>query len=185
MKKFLAVSFFILASFVLLADGTKLDNKYVNADYDFVDDPARPTILQTIGKRGAEAFDAMTAPEKLAPYVASAKAADALLAEVKPNYGTDVDAACRISAISQYVMEGADAAWWQFWKTSRTSERRLWTEALLRAAAKAQDDYVICYYLDQLRWCGFADQVEGVKAIAEKSGSRHVMEVAEIVMRDL
>ena len=80
---------------------------------------------------------------------------EALLAKVKPNYGTDAMDAARIAAISQYVMENADVSWWEFWRDDRDDARRVWAKAVLAAASRSSDDYVICFYLDQLRWCGY------------------------------
>lgn len=128
------------------------------------------------------AIDKATAPEALKAILDDECKVKSLLAEVKPGYNTPVMAAAQIAAISQYVMAGDNAAWWKFWADDRTQERKLWAKALLTAAAEAKDDYVTEYYLDQLRWCGMACQAKCVQAIADKSESKAVKDMAAIVI---
>lgn len=128
------------------------------------------------------AVDAATAPEALEAVLADEGKIAALLAEVKPGYDTPVLAAAKIGAISQYVMENAGASWWEFWRDDRDDERRIWAEAVLAAASRSSDDYVICFYLDQLRWCGYPCQKRCIQALADKSDSKAVKEMAVIVI---
>jgi hypothetical protein len=122
-----------------------------------------------------------TAPEALAAVLADEKAVEALLAKVKPGYATDAIDAVRIAALSQYVMQGADVSWWEFWRDDFADERKLWAKSLLKSAAAAKDDYVAIYLLDQLRWCGMACQVPCLRKLAETAKSKAVKEMAAIV----
>jgi hypothetical protein len=131
------------------------------------------------------AIDKATAPEALAAVFDAEGAVESLLAEVKPDYATDAMAAAKIAAVSQYVMERAGTPWWMFWRSDRAEERRRWAKALLDAAGKAVDDYVAEYYLDQLRWCALPCQTPCIKALADKSKSKAVKDMASILVDQL
>lgn len=128
---------------------------------------------------------AETSDEALAAVVADSESARVLLAEVKGAYRTDPMVASKIAAVSQYVMIGADAAWYEFWRTSRSSERDIWSEALLCTAKNAKDAYVRQFCLDQLRWCGKCSQSAKVREIAASDGSKEVKDFARMVAREL
>ena len=104
--------------------------------------------------------DAATSVEAVKKLVVTAADADRLLGLVKEAYKTDPLVQMQIAAVSQLSMctkwEGAPAL------------RRMWTDALLRAAEKANDDYRRLYYLDQLRWCGRAEQRAAIQAFGAK-----------------
>jgi hypothetical protein len=128
---------------------------------------------------------AETSDEALAAVVADSQSAKKLLAKVKGAYKTDPMIASKIAAVSQYVMIGADAAWYEFWRTSRSSERDIWSEALLSVAKNAKDAYVQQFCLDQLRWCGKCSQAAKVREIAASAEAREVKDFARMVAREL
>ena len=146
--------------------------------------PGRPMAIEWhLTDRAA--IDKATAPEALAAVFDDEGAVESLLAEVKPGYATDAMAAAKIAAVSQYVMERAGTPWWMFWRSDRAEERKRWAKALLSAAGKAADDYVVEYYLDQLRWCALPCQMPCIKALADKSKSKAVKDMAGIVVDQL
>ena len=128
---------------------------------------------------------AETSDEALAAVVADAQSAKELLAKIKGAYKTDPMIASKIAAVSQYVMVGADAAWYEFWRTSRSSERDIWSEALLSVAKNAKDAYVRQFCLDQLRWCGKCSQAAKVREIAASDSAKEVKDLAKMVAREL
>lgn len=128
------------------------------------------------------AIDKATAPEELEAVLAGECSVKALLARLKPAYSTDAIDLARIAAVSQYVMEGELVSWWEFWKDDRSDERKLWAKALLEKAASADDEYIALFCLDQLRWCGLCCQSECIGALAAKSRSKAVKEMASIVI---
>lgn len=95
-----------------------------------------------------------------------APALDALFAEVKTGYASDPVALTRIAALTQYVMRPAGA-----------SGRPAYAGALLTAAQRAGDADVICFFLDQLRWCGMPQQATAIRAF-EKSDKPGVAALA-------
>lgn len=121
----------------------------------------------------------------LAAVVACDKCAEELLAKLKGAYCTDALVATKIAAVTQYVMIDADAAWYEFWRASRSEERDLWCKQLLAAAKRTDDSYVKQFCFDQLRWCGKASHCQEIKEIAEKSGKKEVKDLADIVVREL
>ena len=131
-----------------------------------------------------DAIEAETSDDKLASFVESAESASALLAKVKPAYATDPMVAAQVAAVSQYVMR-ADPSWWKFWVWFSDSPREVWTAALLDAAAKGGDQYRTMFFLDQLRWCGFAEQACSVRKIGKESKDKAVMQMADIVATEL
>lgn len=131
------------------------------------------------------AIDKATSPEALEEILDDDDKIEALLAKIRPNYGTDAMDAVRIAAISQYVMEGARVSWWEFWRDDLSDEREDWAKALLKAAASAKDDYVAEYCLDQLRWCGLRCQIPCLRRLADRSKSKVVKDMAAIVIDQL
>ena len=100
-----------------------------------------------------------------------APALDALLAEVKTGYASDPVAITRIAALTQYVMRPAGA-----------SSRAAYAGALLAAAQRANDADVICFFLDQLRWCGTPQQAAAIRAF-EKSDKPGVATLAAMTVQ--
>ena len=125
------------------------------------------------------------ADEEIAGFAGSEDAARGLLARVRPDYQTDPLDACRIMETTHWVMVDADSSWYEFWRAHRQSIRRIWTEALLKAAETASDAYVANFFLEQLRWCGSADQVPRIAQIGEKSGDKAVRDFVRWVVREL
>ncbi|MCQ2389503.1 MAG: hypothetical protein MJ138_07300 [Kiritimatiellae bacterium] len=101
-------------------------------------------------------------------------AAKALLAEVKPNFQTDPMKACLIAGTSQCVM-----------KPGFEPARATWTKALLNAAAAAKTPDATCYFLDQLRWCGTADQADAVLKLAAAQPDGEVKKFAKMVASEI
>lgn len=131
---------------------------------------------------------AATSPEAIAECVKSRDAAKALLDNVKTAYDTDPLVAFRIAEASHYVMSLPRPSWYAFWRSSRRSERVVWTEALMDRARWADDDYVKMFCIEQLRWCAFPDQADAVRALGEgceKGACDFAAQVAgEIASRD-
>ncbi|MFA7054039.1 MAG: hypothetical protein WC328_13580, partial [Kiritimatiellia bacterium] len=100
-----------------------------------------------------------------------APALDALLAEVKTGYASDPVALTRIAALTQYVMRPAG-----------TSSRAVYAGALLAAAQRTGDADVICFFLDQLRWCGMPQQAAAIRAF-EKSDKPGVAALAAMTVQ--
>lgn len=132
-----------------------------------------------------DALAAETSDDALAVVVADAASAKALLAKLKGAYLTDPMVATKVAAVSQYVMVGADAAWYEFWRTSRSDERDLWCDALVAAAKETKDSYVKQFCLDQLRWCGSCSHSSVVREIGAASGAKEVKDFAALVAREL
>ena len=127
-----------------------------------------------------------TADDALAAFVQSRDDAVKLLSRAKGDYSTDPLSAVRIAAVTQYVMVNADKRWYEFWKTSRSRERAVWTDAIVLALEIAPDEGTAIFLLDQLRWCGRAEQSAAVeKAIANFGKSSHVAQFAAQVLREL
>ncbi|HRR33906.1 MAG TPA: discoidin domain-containing protein [Kiritimatiellia bacterium] len=98
-------------------------------------------------------------------------ALDALFAEVKTGYASDPVALTRIAALTQYIMRPAGAA-----------HRATYANALLAAAQRAGDADVICFFLDQLRWCGLPQQAAAIRAF-EKSDKPGVATLAAMTVQ--
>lgn len=94
-------------------------------------------------------------------------ALDALFAQIKTDGGSDAVASVKIGALSEYVM------------TAPAAERALYTDALLDAARQAKEPDVVCFFLNQLRWCGRKEQAAGIRAF-EKNPDTSVAELAAI-----
>lgn len=111
----------------------------------------------------------------IATYANDAKAARALLDMLRGAYVTDPLSLKTIAAVTQLVMRpGGDPL-----------SRRNWSNLLLEKGWKTEDAYVRVFCLDQLRWCGAADQAEQVLRIAAKAGDANVTETANLVVREL
>ncbi len=134
---------------------------------------AGPTSVEWEAKHAAELTAEVTDAKIAALLQGGETAVSALLAEVRPNYQTDPLKACLIAAVSQSVMAANGA------------QRALWTKALLKAAEGAKEVDVKCYFLDQLRWCGSADQAAEVERIAAASGSDAVKQFAKMVALEI
>lgn len=150
-------------------------NPYSNYNKAMASDKNAPMAVEWQKDMG-EALDRETSPKTLAKLVESDADMSALLAKVAPNYATDPMAATQIAAISQLAMSPNCQ--------KAPALRARWTAALLNAAAKADDDYVKMYFLDQLRWCGRPEDAATVKSIGDKS-SKPVADFAALVAREL
>ena len=121
-----------------------------------------------------DALAKATSDAELVCFVRDGASARALLAKVKPNYGTDPLAASQIAAVSQFVMRPG----WE-------SARRIWTNALIDSFRTATDDTVSMAYLEQLRWCGNKIHGSAIQVVASTSQSRAVRDFAYVVIREL
>lgn len=120
---------------------------------------------------------AETKPEALVKFLESDQAADDLLAEVKDGYATDPLKETQIAAITQLVMcPKCDKA---------PAWRIRWTRALVKAAMDSNSVYRTGFFLDQLRWCGSADDVQDVLAIAGATGEKATADFAVMVAAEL
>jgi len=140
------------------------------------EDDGIPTAVAWQNDHDAELTAAMK-PAALAECVKTPAAADALLAEVKGAYATDPMVATRVAAVTQLVMcpkcKKAPAG------------RKVWSAALLRAAEGSTDAYRTMFFLDQLRWCGTADQKAAVLALGAHAKDACVKDFAAWVAREL
>lgn len=96
-----------------------------------------------------------------------------LLASVRGAYETDPLLATKVAAVTARTMEPGQAV-----------RRRIWAEALLRAAEETDDAYRTLFFLEQLRWCGFADQVPRLEALG-KTGRTGVASFVAMLVREL
>lgn len=118
-----------------------------------------------------------TKPETLAKFLESDLSAGKLLAEVKEAYKTDPIVMMQIASISQLVMCP---------KCPKAPKNRAkWTAALLAAAKDAPDAYRKMFFLDQLRWCGHADEASAVRKIGKASKDKAVVDFAEQVAKEI
>lgn len=118
-----------------------------------------------------------TKPETLAKFLESDLSAGKLLAEVKEAYKTEPIVMMQIASISQMVMCP---------KCPKAPKLRAkWTTALLVAAKDAPDSYRALFYLDQLRWCGHADEADAVRKIGKASKDKAVKDFAEQVALEI
>ena len=148
------------------------------------EDPNAAPRATTWQAQNAEALAAATSDAEVLSYLACPCGGYGILSRIRPAYATDPLDAERISAITQYVMVDAGSSWWQFWREHRDGLRRRWTQALLRRASAAADEYVVIFCLDQLRWCGYADQDADLAALEAKSSPR-VREFLGMLRREL
>jgi len=121
-----------------------------------------------------DALAKATSDAELVCFVRDRASARALLAKVKPNYGTDPLVASQIAAVSQFVMRPG----WE-------SARGVWTDALFDAFRAATDDTVRLAYLEQFRWCGRKEHAAAIQVVASQSPSRTVRDFANVVVREL
>ena len=121
-----------------------------------------------------DALAKATSDAELVCFVRDDASARALLAKVKPNYGTDPLVASQIAAVSQFVMRPG----WE-------SARGIWTDALIKSFRTASDDTVRMTYLDQLRWCGGKKHAAAIQVLASTSKSKAVRDFANVVVREL
>jgi len=95
----------------------------------------------------------------------------ALFAEIKTGGTSDALASTRIAALTQYVMRpGRDAA------------RKAYADALLAAGQRAVEADVVCFFLNQLRWCGLPHQAKDIAAF-EKSTAAGVADLAAMTVQ--
>lgn len=118
-----------------------------------------------------------TKPETLAKFLESDLSAGKLLAEVKEAYKTDPIVMMQIASISQQVMCPTCP--------KAPKNRAKWTAALLAAAKDAPDAYRKMFFLDQLRWCGHADEASAVRKIGKASKDKAVVDFAEQVAKEI
>lgn len=128
-------------------------------------------------KANDAAIEKALAPDVLRGFVESDEAAASLLAQVKEAYASDPVVLAQIAAVSQKVMCPTCP--------EAPKQRARWTAALMKAAKSAPDAYRALFYLDQLRWCGYAGEADDVRAIGEKSGEKSVKDFAALVAREL
>ncbi len=124
--------------------------------------------------------------EMLAGFVADAKAADGLLAKIRPAYETDALVAIQIAAVSQWVML-PDPWYCLFWDGEHAAGRKVWVNALMNRIETTDNSYIKEFCLDQLRWCGCACPKLVARLTAVESGStdKAVKELAGIVLREI
>lgn len=149
------------------------ENPYNNYNAGMSRDGKSPLAADWQVDQKAKLATAVT-PEALAKFVASAEAADALLAQVKPAYQTDPIVATQIAVITTRVMDA-----------DKDAERKIWASALLKAAQTATDPYRTCYFLDQLRWCGCPCQSSAICQIRRQTPYQEVAQLCTVVLTEL
>lgn len=118
-----------------------------------------------------------TKPATLAKFLESDYTASKLLSEVKEAYKSDPLVMIQIASLSQMVMCPRCP--------KAPKNRAKWTAALLAAAKDAPDAYRKMFFLDQLRWCGHANEADAVRKIGKASKTKAVQEFAEQVAREI
>ena len=179
MKKILAA-----VSLVAVFSAFSADDKLNNIKPDAEKALSAPTAVEWQNANDAR-LASETSDAALAAAVSDEASAKALLAKLKGAYSTDPMTASTVAAVSQYVMIGADAAWYEFWRESRPKARDIWSQALIETAKASADAYVKQFCLDQLRWCGKPSQSVQVKEIAGTSSAKEVKDFADMVAREL
>lgn len=132
--------------------------------------PAEDTAAQWAGKN-KDTLAAITDASLKATLDQGAPALEKLFAGIKTGGASDPVASTRIAALSQFVMRPAGG-----------ETRPAYTNALLAAAQRASEGDVICFFLDQLRWCGLPAQADAIRAF-EKSGKPGVSALATITVQ--
>lgn len=109
-----------------------------------------------------------------APYATFNKGGlPALFAKVKAKGETDPFAAVHITKLTQMVLLPQNGAY-----------RLPYADALLLAAQQAKDPEVVCFFLNQLRWCGCAQHCRGVSQFLA-SADKGVADFAAMVVTAL
>lgn len=175
--------FFAMMVAGAMVAGAADPNKYADYGAAMAPDKTSPMAVEWHAAN-RDAIEKETSDDRLAELVADAESAKALLAKVKPAYATDPMVAAQVAAVSQYVMR-SEPSWWQFWAWFSDSDREVWTAALIDAAANAKDSYCKMMFLDQLRWCGFAEQAQCVRKVGKDSKDRAVCQFASVVAAEL
>ena len=151
-------------------------NPFANYAPAMVSSAEFPLTVNWQDAHKAEVAEA-TKPETLAKFLESDLTAGKLLAEVKEAYKTEPIVMMQIASISQLVMCP---------KCPKAPKNRAkWTTALLAAAKDAPDTYRQMFFLDQLRWCGYADEADAVRAIGKASKDKAVQDFAEQVAKEI
>ena len=120
----------------------------------------------------APALKAAVEPAALAALVKQGQPAyDALFAQIKTGGEADAVASVTIAALSQFVMK----------TDTPKATRKAYADALLAAAQKAKEADVVCFYLDQLRWCGMPEQARAITAFTT-SAEPSIAELAKITL---
>lgn len=96
---------------------------------------------------------------------------DKLAAQIKTNYEIDPAAATTIAAITQYVMRHPEVC-------------PEYANRLLAAAKAAKEPDMICFWLNQLRWCGGAELADQVKPFTTAQ-DKGVADFAKMVVQSL
>lgn len=124
-------------------------NPFANYGTGMASDKAHPMAYEWQSANDAEIAKA-TEPGRLVGIVESDLLTKELLAKVTTLDGTDPMAATQIAAISQLAM---------CQKCEKAPElRKKWVKALLDAIREERgNDYRRIFFLDQLRWCGRAE----------------------------
>ena len=158
MKKLLfAMS--VAAGAVTFAD----PNPYADYGAAMKSTEAAPSAVDWSKKNDAQ-IAAETSDEALAAVVADEASAKKLLAAIKPAYETCPIAATKIAAVSQWVML-PDPWYCIFWDGEHEAGRKVWTAALLDAMKKADCKCVKRLCGDQLRWCGYPEQLKEIELL--------------------
>ena len=171
MNKLLLIGFAAVLAGCATTDKNSLDMRPESAK-----GPVAPIAVEWQNQHDA-CLAAVLRPEALAPYLKTPAAADALLAKVQGAYKTEPMVAMQIGTLTQMVMcPKCDKA---------PAGRAIWKEALLRAAETSTDSYRTMFFLDQLRWCGTADQKGRIAAIGAKAKEKCVKDFVTMVNREL
>jgi len=131
---------------------------------------AQKTVAQWANEN-AQTLNAIDTPALAALIRQGAPAYDALFAQIKTGGDADAVASITIAALSQFVMK----------TDTPKATRKVYADALLAAAQKAKDADVVCFYLDQLRWCGMPEQARAITAFTT-STEPSIAELAKVTL---
>lgn len=162
-------------------------------DYEKMGLPVTETSKVPLGTKwhadNAALVEKETSNEALAAWTASPEKAAELLSRVKTGYQTRPIDAVVIGSVTQYVMENAGAKVCGKAVPSRDGMRRLWTESLISALSRSADSMIAHFYLDNLRWCAYEDQVERItgvsRTLAERFGNKELLAFAGQLAREI
>jgi len=151
MKKFLLLT---LAAGLVACTGyaQKTAAQWANENAPALESAVDPTALAELVKKGQPAYDA-------------------LFAQIKTGGEADAIASVTVAALSQFVMK----------TDTPKPARKAFADALLAAAQKAKEADVVCFYLDQLRWCGLPEQARAITAFTA-SAEPSIAELAKITL---
>ena len=181
MKKMLLTT---MAGIAVFASASAKDpNPFADYEVAMKSDKTSPMAVEW-HNANRSALETETSRDAIAALVKDGASAKALLEKLGKAYATDPMVAVQIAAVSQYVMV-SEPSCWEFWNWFGDSPRKIWTKALLDAAAFADDTYVAEMCIDQLRWCAYPEQAADLCAIGKKAKCKAVKQMVRMAVSEI